>query len=561
MKRALLVACASLLLASCSLLGLDDYDVYACEPGERCDQLNEEIEDECLQYTCSASGRGCELAPFDRDYDGHPSAELCGDEPDIEALDCDDEEKTRRRGLKEECDGVDNDCDTFIDEDSVPDEDVYDQPLEEGTVDVSVAASAGDAPLIAITRFDGTTFTTSSVRVLDDKLTDRKALAFNDLPNNGNVCDVATDDQPCRIGQLALEASGDTLLGVGVQRAGCSDGQLRAGAGSMNDATLVLGVPPKGNTAQGIDVDSEQRNCTRSGECLGVQDPAIAVLAGAGSQHEQALAAWLAPSADACEEACACADAFQVMALGLFADIAEGRPYVDGSDEGHAVPIGNGDATGAPALVAFETSAQASGYFLAYPAGDHVALRFMPRFAQRELTTNGQPEVQLEADGARHVAWPERLLPSDDPTTPAGLALAYVEDDGALRFVTLELEADDASLGATGEPLTIARDAIAARPSLLYAPDGFTDDDASGSHGGWLVLWLAADGDDRVLRAVRIAERERRVLGEPIELARGAIDHPFTFVKQADGQRSLMRYGFVHDGALRVSRITCDMDN
>jgi hypothetical protein len=567
--RTLFIACASACLLSCSALGLDDYDVFECDPGQRCELLNAALDGECLQYTCSPSGRGCELTAYDGDYDGHPSRVLCADEPDIAELDCDDETNRRYPDLAETCDGLDNDCNTFIDEGVVPEELVIDEELEEGTEQISVVSSGDLPPLLAVTRFDGASHITQSWRVHERTLEDPKLLAFNSVDDDRltEVCSSEEHSAPCRIKQLAIGASNDTLLGVAVQRSGqCGEGQLRAGTGTLSDALLDLNASATdSNVRFGIDVDPMQDYCTRSGECVGAENPALGMLGRAGEHVEQALAAWHAPSASACEEACACPGAFQIMGLGLFADVDDDdRRYASGTHAGHAEPIGNGDATGVPAIAAFESSERDSGYFLAYPAGDRIELRFIPRFDQRDTITKGALEGRIDADDALHVAVSERLFAAADPAEPHGLAVAFVEADNALRFAPLSLDRDErnAAFTALAEPLQLPTQGnLVTRPLLLYAPDGFTADDASGSHGGWLVLWLEEAAGMQTLRAVRIAEAELRVLGEPLELARGPVGYPFVFLKQASGKPSVLRYGFVRDDTLRVSRITCDPDN
>lgn len=119
MRRAVLVGFFFLLGQGCSLAGLGDFDVPACEPAA-CDRLNEAygITDPCVRFHCAADGV-CRLQPIDRDGDGHADARCAGREGCGSILPCDDCDDTAAAafpGAQEVCDGLDNDCNLIVDD-------------------------------------------------------------------------------------------------------------------------------------------------------------------------------------------------------------------------------------------------------------------------------------------------------------------------------------------------------------------------------------------------------------------------------------------------------------
>lgn len=120
---ALALPLALLPLASCSLV----IDVPLPEQGSDadCDFLHRtkpDGVDECMRWQFNPALLQCELVPLDEDNDGffpavcldHPIAKVSADE-----IDCDDTSasgSTAFPGAPEACDGVDNDCDSKVDE-------------------------------------------------------------------------------------------------------------------------------------------------------------------------------------------------------------------------------------------------------------------------------------------------------------------------------------------------------------------------------------------------------------------------------------------------------------
>jgi hypothetical protein len=115
MRAVCLVAFAVLatLVSSCSLLGLDRFHVQGCAAGG-CDALNRRDGLDpagCRVWQCDATGQYCELAARrDHDHDGYVSAVCPG------GNDCNDDVASIAPNATETCDGVDNDCNGYIDD-------------------------------------------------------------------------------------------------------------------------------------------------------------------------------------------------------------------------------------------------------------------------------------------------------------------------------------------------------------------------------------------------------------------------------------------------------------
>jgi hypothetical protein len=109
----LLAAALAVLSASCSLLGLDHFRVQSCAAGG-CDALNRRDGLDpagCRVWQCDATGQYCELAARrDRDHDGFASTVCPG------GTDCNDDVASIAPSATETCNGVDDDCNGYIDD-------------------------------------------------------------------------------------------------------------------------------------------------------------------------------------------------------------------------------------------------------------------------------------------------------------------------------------------------------------------------------------------------------------------------------------------------------------
>jgi hypothetical protein len=576
-----LVRVAVCSLASCSALGLGEYDALACDvPGEvsPCDALNAALpEGQCEKYYCHReTGRGCELRPRDDDGDKHADALVCSGVPGLGDLDCDDSPssgKERHFGLAERCDGIDNDCDDFIDEDTPPKDEgtaiALTQRIEQLS-HVEIDPTADRGALLAVTQPDsGAASSAIEAFVLDgDALLEPRALVPVATP-----CLGTPHPENCKFAQLAVATAPPRLIAAGIHRRFCLQGQLRVGLGTLEPLDLSLtDAPEQSNVGAGIDVDPIS-TCTVSTGCAGASDPVLAALPAAREGEDaQALAVWRAPADQGCSEsscaACKHAAHSVLVGIGLFVEErSRSGPLLIGSGGGRAQALGMG-AVGAPALVAFSpANTSLAGYVLAYPSTDRVELLFLPRLDVRQPLATGmrsghieQPDVTRVTLGTHH----------DRNGNIDGVALASVvmtQVGSSIEFVELSLTQGEAPHIASGvEPRSLpALGRVVGAPALLHTHEGFSISAAEGSgpEGGWLVLWIeqATEGDETRLMSARIADRDRKVLGDPVELASGDVSLPFAAIDRSTPGSTGLRFGYVHDRELRVRRMTCSRDD
>ncbi|MDQ3031953.1 MAG: MopE-related protein, partial [Myxococcota bacterium] len=109
----IVVALTSALASGCSLTGLDQFVWPGCE---QCDALN--VRDgidpttSCMLWQCTGEDQTlCELGPLDFDRDNHVALHCGGD-------DCNDRELVVHPGADEQCNGLDDDCNDYIDDGS-----------------------------------------------------------------------------------------------------------------------------------------------------------------------------------------------------------------------------------------------------------------------------------------------------------------------------------------------------------------------------------------------------------------------------------------------------------
>ena len=196
------LACMAGSLSGCFLVGLsDDLGQASCDlsdaenPDVDCAELEATDDDPCMAWQCEMDeSRGGTYCTYDRldadndkalastgiDSDGEEvSCALEGDE----VFDCDDTDADRAPGLAESCDGVDNDCDSRVDEGTLVsssssavlfDDDVTEVDFathdEAGTLAVVYASSAGGLPgasLVGVSSTQAGGETQASLRVTD----------------------------------------------------------------------------------------------------------------------------------------------------------------------------------------------------------------------------------------------------------------------------------------------------------------------------------------------------------------------------------------------------------
>ena len=569
-----LISIAPCLLAGCSALGLGEYDALPCNvAGEvsPCEALNAELPaGQCERYRCHVSGRGCELLPRDEDQDEHADARVCSGMPGLGDLDCDDAPETgkqRHFGLAERCDGIDNDCDGFIDEGTTPEAMGATIALGQSVEQISHVAldSAGDGgALLAITQRDsrGQSFVSEALT-----LDDAEPLEARTLLPAATPCPGTDPPEFCNFAQLALAAAPPRLIAAGIHRGQCHRGQLRVGLGTLQPLALSLAdADARSNVSAGVDVDPS--NCTVSSGCAGASEPVLAALPALNAGDDaQALAVWLAPADQGCAEptctACATAAPSVPMGIGLFVEErAEGGPALVGSDGGHAEPLGMG-ALGPPALVAFASpDPSQAGYVLAYAAAEHVELLFVPRLDVRMPLASRARRGRIEQLSVSAVTLAVRR---DQIGNPNAVVLVSVGKEGgvnSINFVVLSLTRGEAPHIASGQrALSLPADGpVIGAPVLVHANEGFAmaDEASSGTEGGWLVLWIEAAPPGRTrLMSARIADRQQRRLGAPVELASGEISLPFVDLSHDQDETPGLRFGYVDQQELRLKPMTC----
>lgn len=541
---------------ACSLMGLGEYELFECNAGDACTDRNKGREGECLQYYCTAVGRGCEPKPRDDDGDDHPNAGACGTLGDAGvALDCDDSNVNVHPGEGETCDGLDNDCNGYVDEGVLPDSDEA-LELNEANVSQLSHASALDGTLhLMLTREP---LATTHVAIQSNG--ERHA---RELFVSGTRCTAppGAAAQPCNIDQLAIAATADVLVGTGIHRSSCDEGQLRVGAAAPERA-LELGDGTLGPIALGIDVEHE-RSCSLSTACPGASDPAVALLSSAvGAQSTEGLVVWLAPFAESSAE-CLRSTESRVLGLGLTveAGAAGAVSRLRATSEGAAEQLAARNASGPPAVVSFSSADAGSGYLVAYPSAQGIELLVVPRLLGR--TSLGRVALEATVDARR----PSRVAITVADGSQRGLAVAFQTEDGgppAIQLVPLVLEQGEAlKLGADGAAVTLELGgALVSGPALVYAPEGFTPAEQL-RPGGWSVLWVESvadgSGDAARLRAARISESDRHVI-EQVTLAHGDITDVFTYSKHNPGRSPSRRYGYVTRDAVYLDRLSCEID-
>lgn len=506
------------LSASCSAV-IGDYDLVDCSPDdEPCEKLNRELKGQCYRYQCSAGGYGCVLRESDGTEDGK---------------------------LNEICDGLDNDCDDFIDEGVKSNEAPDEIPTESTAEQASYATPANGDLYLALTH---------RAARWETILLNASTQALEPLESTPNGCEGPLGSRAdCSVNDVSFVSTEQLALAAGVHRSGCARGQLRV-AIAATPSELDFGAAAEEHQAFGIAVDTES-SCTQSSECLGAEKPAVTVFEVAGEAREGLVVWQAAVGSSSCSERCSCepSNQFHIEGLGLRIQAGSNGPTVTPQSTS-GQPLDSRVANGAAAAVAYGGLGE-SGYLVAYPSEDGVELLRIPLFADAERL-DSETFARIEASGASDLA----LCIGSDPVVLRGLAVAFrvAGDDGhGIRVASTALDRADPQAMRVVAVETEGR--VLAGPSIAYVPDGFMTPEAGDLRGGWLVTWVEEGVDKPRLMAARIAEANAELRGGSIELVTGLVTEPFTYLKHEMSGPPSLRYGFLAGDTLHLNQLTCEI--
>lgn len=332
--------------------------------------------------------------------------------------------------------------------------------------------------------------------------------------------------QGCKPTQLELAPLADAFvlaIVLQLEAADCNRMRLVLGTGLPE---LSLRGDAAGSLYAGVHLD--ERGCTQGG----VHDARVAALA--TEPRRDALLVWRSDEPLVAAGACQAAGEGYVAALGVSVP-GDGLGLF--SEERESLRC-LGVSGRAPSVVAVP---RAGGYFVGLLASDALHILFVPSYdaaadggqvverASLPLSAANadQLELALDADGLLLSA---RWIANDD----AHLATFAVADAGALALRMHSV------LEALPRP--------SSGTQLLRVNAGLLDWSSYQSDAGWLLLWLSGRAPAARLHAARISDRTGRALGEPLELAHGALSMPFTTRAQSGDV-----YGFVRRDETEVS--------
>lgn len=529
----------ALLSSSCTLLGLDEFEVPRCESDAQCAlALNAEngFYAECRPFVCTAAG-ACE------------------------------------RDDAERCDGADNDCDLVVDEGALGGEAVVVVEALGGADRVTYAAGSPGRAVASTRAGRGrfalvapSTSVAAGVEIEHGRNADDNPSRRDEASGCAREGGTATS---CNEVDVALGFAGDRVLAAAVSTQGCDAGQLRVGTLGEDGTLLQLGPRLRSNVHTGVDPTADgactgarRAGCADGGAGCGAARPALATIETA--PVPQGLLAWIGATVERAECGGEAADVESVVLYLRTGELDGAFEWVSASDEGAPLVLGRTSGGGPPAVAAVGSR----GFLVGFgDLGDRLSLWFVPAQpappdnpgfcsgcdpndrAGREIgAVVGVSEVGRFAgvgDGAvDHVAASVGALRRDGDRTVLDVGLAWRQGcgtpDARIGFRRVVLEAPggaarvidegravEVAVGAVGPPAVGWQD----RGFVVAAEDaggrGFGRDGrvaSSADDGGWLVVY-ALDGD---LRARRALELDGALLDEPpIELADGDTRAPF----------------------------------
>ncbi|MBN1656281.1 MAG: hypothetical protein JXA30_21105 [Deltaproteobacteria bacterium] len=513
-----------------------------------------------MRYQCHPDGYGCVLSPKDTDGDGAIDPICKGQVEDETIFDCADNDKRREPKERESFDGLDNDCDSIIDEGVIAreydDERFEADELFENEVKAHrvfyASASPGEADIGFATADDDVY--QAGLAVLSEKADkSERSVSIREGGNDQsgymiyNFSELAT-----------ARASADRfdLIAAFINTDGCSQGQLRVGFIKEGYEPKIK-MPQESNCHQGIEIDADT-SCSNSGGNPGASRVAIA------SQHfpnqqTQGLIAWIGDTVE--RDNCGDMRNVPVQLLGFW---LTDEDIIQVSDNGKPKIVGETRGGGRPAIDVWSDGVR--GYFVGFSDENGSAVvTFVPTLP--ELNSRVDPaaisigplfEIE-EGERADQIALahtPIRdVCPDQEPGIELGVSWQYGCGgvQGGLRFAVLGFAANTRTFCLQHPIIEITTgDASDPRlvPTVVYLKKGFFEPgfERDGltvtdiNSGGWLVAWVGLHNGTSAILARRVAELDGELVDadEVIvlnrEISAGEVRYPFLYNSQTEGR-------------------------
>jgi hypothetical protein len=502
---------------SCSLMSLDDFETAHCASDADCEAARLHERATCAPYECRAG--------------------LCVVADGVER-----------------CNGKDDDCDGFIDEHVA-----FLPGTDEAALEPREVPSLGSS-------FDAATGVTYVV--VGGALAEGRAISATGAVGASSSlrydsagataeasCPIARGPAVCTFSQLAVAAAENQLVHATINDLGCSHGELRIGLGKSAQAfTAWLGksrdpvTEDACNIGFGVDVSGRCTGASRANRTgaqgpLGASHPAVAAL-DLRAGEDGALVAWLATSAAPEQSSGNCGESSRIAveALGVFVPEGEPDAWLNGTDGGIPIVLGETSSRSTPAVVAL----QASRRFLVAFASETSSGRGVRLVSVR--SANGRLEHD-EVDFVEHLG-AERVALAVGRGGPFGtdVGIAWTSGCGGEQSLSFAVIRAAGSAFSVSAVTTIQAPYATSMPQLAYAPSGFSE---SEPQGGWFLFWVQSPPEaPREFKVARIAEAGMTLLNEAI-LRRGAAGEPILI----RGTNAEFRYATIEAGDGRPSRI------
>nr|MBK7066694.1 hypothetical protein [Deltaproteobacteria bacterium] len=519
------------LLVQCSLT-VGGFEIPTCRLQSDCEVLNTEghiAADACARYACSATSHQCVLTS-DGDGDGEARAGCggndCDDTPGLGIL--------RTHGRAEDPDGVDNNCNTIIDEG------VWISPSQDLGASTGVPATlsaarrspaAGGLAVMTTDAASGAAlgFVTDGAPAAMP-VTWRTVYTESERSVAMPGWPTGTPDAPsvgggARFADLVAQPLSDTLwIAATVNNAGCGPGRLYVATFDPAQRALTLDFrrAPRGASNLALGVGAIAPACDP-----GASRPAIAVASAAG-QPDRALVLWQSRAAD--ERAPGCNVPSPLLGLGAWVapqtdpDVPV-LSRVQGIHGGAPSPLTAAvGSTSRPAVAALTDG----GFVVAYGvAGGGVELRVVPTFEATEAATldltRSRLLVRVGSTASANVDQVALALGGvRDGRQEIGLAWKEgCDPNGALQFARVQL--DPANPAASMVNAATLRVTQADAPALAYVDAGILQNGGSFGgatvrdidDGGWVLAWIDRSASEAHVRALRVSELTGSVLEIP----------------------------------------------